>query len=466
VKSTPHKQLIDTHTHITFPQFDEDRGAVLERAWDAGLEYLIAIGSGAGLEGNGRAVRFAEENDGVFAAVGIHPHDAGKFEKGWLTEIIKLVGHEKVVAVGEIGLDYHYMHAPKEEQQKRFRELLIAARQADKPVVIHDREAHEDVWKIIEEVGVPVRNVIFHCFSGDAKFARRVSRAGYAISIPGIVTFKNATELHEVVAVTPLESMLIETDCPYLSPDPYRGKRNEPAYVVEVAKRIAEIKGVSYEDVARVTTLNAKRFFNLPGAELEPSIAYRIRNSIYLNITNRCNLACCFCPKFVDFEVKGHYLKLHNEPDVEQIFQAVGQPEQYDEVVFCGYGEPTQRIEVVCAIAERMKERGAKRVRLNTDGLANLLYGRNVLPDLEGIIDSISVSLNAADKEFYAKSCPSRFGEDAYAAVCEFIIEAKKYIPEVVASVVALPGLDVEACRKKAAELGVPLRVREYMNVG
>ena len=458
--------IIDTHTHITFPQFDGDRDAVLERAWDAGLEYLIAIGSGAGLEGNEKAVRFAEKHDRVFAAVGIHPHDAGKFEKGWLTKIVELAKHEKVVAVGEIGLDYHYMHAPKEEQQKRFRELLVAARQADKPVVIHDREAHEDVWRIIEEVGVPAHNVVFHCFSGDVKFARRASKAGYAISIPGVVTFKNAAELHEVVAATPLESMVIETDCPYLSPEPHRGKRNEPAYVAEVARRIADIKGVSFEDVARMTTLNAKRLFNLPGSELQPSIAYRIRNSVYLNITNRCNLACRFCPKFIDFEVKGHYLKLHNEPDVEQIFQAVGQPEQYDEVVFCGYGEPTKRIEVVRIIAERMKERGAKRVRLNTDGLANLVYGKNVLPDLEGLIDSVSVSLNAADAKFYAETCPSRFGEDAYPAVCEFIAEAKKYIPEVVASIVALPGLDIEACHKKAAELGVPLRVREYMNVG
>jgi len=458
--------LIDTHAHLTFPEFDADRASVLSRAWEAGLEAIVCVGAGAGLLGNIKAIEFARTDERLFAIVGIHPHDAAAMDEGWSDRIEEMAGDPKAVGIGEIGLDYHHMHSSKEAQRARFRELLSLCDRVGKPVVIHDRDAHEDVWSIIEEAGVPKAGGIFHCFSGDAIFAERVVRAGFYISIPGVVTFKNARILHEVVAAAPLERMVLETDCPYLSPEPHRGERNEPAFVSKVAERVAEIKGLSVEDVARVTSLAARRAFSLPGADLEPHIAYRIRNSLYLNITNRCNLACRFCPKHTDYEVKGYCLKLEREPGVDEIFLAMGQPENYEEVVFCGYGEPTLRLEVVKEIARRMKERGVRRVRLNTDGLANLVYGRNVLPELAGLIDAVSVSLNAPDAATYVKNCPSKHGEAAYDAVCAFIREAKKHIPEVLTSVVALPGMDVERCKERAAELGVPLRVREYMNVG
>lgn len=458
--------LIDTHTHLTFPEFDEDRQEVIARAWEAGLECLIAIGAGVGMAGNDKAIRLAESDDRIYATVGVHPHDAGQMGKDWPARLLKLSQHQKVVAIGEIGLDYYRRHSEPEVQKKCFRQLLEAAKQAGKPVIIHDRQAHNDVWRIIDEVGLPEAGCVFHCFSGDVGLAKKAVKAGYYVSIPGVVTFSNARKLHEVVAEIPVERMLLETDCPYLAPEPYRGRRNEPAYVVEVAKKVAQIKGLAVEDVARVTTLAAQRFFDLSGVALEPRIAYRIRNSLYLNITNRCTLACRFCPKFTDFEVKGYYLKLSREPDVEEIFQAVGQPESYDEVVFCGYGEPLLRLEVVRAIARGMKERGAKKIRVNTDGLANVVYSRNILPELAGLVDAMSVSLNAPDAAYYSKICPSKFKEEAYGAVCSFILEAKKHIPEVSATVVALPDLDLDACRQKAKELGVPLRVRDYMEVG
>ncbi len=458
--------FIDTHAHLTFSQFDKDRKKVMDRAWDAGLEYIITIGAGAGLDGNLDAVEFAKTNKRIFATVGIHPHDVSEMDDSWLVKLKELAREDRVVAFGEIGLDYYHKHSDPKVQRKWFKKLLKLADETDKPVVIHDRDAHDDVWKIIQEVGVPKRGGIFHCFSGDRAFAEILITKGFYISIPGVVTFKNARELQEVAATIPLERILIETDCPYLSPEPYRGKRNEPSYVVQVAEKIAKLKGLTTEDVARVTTLNAKRIFGLPGSEMETQIAYQIRNSMYLNITNNCNLACKFCPKFIDYEVKGHYLKLEHEPDVDEIFRSIGQPEKYDEIVFCGYGEPTKRLEVLKVIAKRMKERGVKSVRLNTDGLANLVYGRNVLPELKGLVDSISISLNAADSKFYSDICKSEYGEEAYKAVCDFIVEAKKYISDVIVSVVALPDLDLDACEEKAKELGVPLRVREYMNVG
>jgi TatD DNase family protein len=461
-----HPRFVDTHTHLSFPQFDEDRDEVIARAASAGVGCMIAVGAGDGIDGNDRAVALALQHEGIFATVGVHPHDAKGMCDAWYARLLALAAHEKVVAVGECGLDYHYDHSPVGVQKACFRRMLELADCAHKPLVIHDREAHEDLWREILGAGIPAHGGVFHCFSGSAMFGRQVVEAGFYLSIPGVVTFKNARELQEVVAETPLERLLIETDCPYLSPEPYRGKRNEPAFVVEVARRIAEIKGLSLIDVARVTSLNARRLFGLPGAELEPHIAYRIRDALYLNITNRCNMACRFCPKHTDFEVKGYYLKLEKEPSVDEIFMAMGPPEHYDEIVFCGYGEPTTRLEVLKIIAGRMKEKGVRRVRLNTDGLANLLYGRNVLPELEGLIDAVSVSINAPDAGKHEEICPSKFGERSFEAVLEFIREAKKFIPEVTASVVALPGLDLEACRRVADDLGVPLRVREYMNVG
>lgn len=458
--------LIDTHAHLTFPEYDKDRSAVITRAFDAGLEYIITIGSGEDMDGNRKATALAEKNPKIFAAVGVHPHDAANMEDSWLAEIEKLARHEKIVAIGEIGLDFFRCKSPHDIQIKRFRELLKIARDANLPVIIHSREANDEALKIIEEEGLPDRRGVFHCFSGTLEFAKKVCAMGFRISIPGVITFKKSEAIQEIVSEIPLEKIVIETDCPFLAPEPHRGKRNEPAYVSHVAEKIAEIKGLSTADVARITSLAAKRLFGLPGAELMPQIAYQIRNSLYLNITNKCNLACTFCPKQTDYEVKGYYLKLQHEPNIEEIFQAIGQPENYDEVVFCGFGEPTKRLEVLKLIAARMKEQGAKRVRLNTDGLANLIYGRNVAKELKGLIDAISISINAADAKSYVKICPSAYGENAYQEIINFVVECKRHIPDVVVTAVALPGFLINDVRRVADELGVELRVREYMNLG
>lgn len=458
--------LIDTHAHISFSQFDSDRAEVLARAWKLPLASIICIGSGEGIAGNESAIALASTDARIFAAVGIHPHDAGSVTPEWIERISTLLAHPRVVALGEIGLDYHYDHCSPDVQKDLFRKLVEIARDHDKPIIIHDREAHEDVWDIIEDCGGAELKVLFHCFSGDVAFARRVVDAGHMISIPGIVTFPKAIDLHAVVKELPIEHMVLESDCPYLAPEPYRGKRNEPAYLGRTAERVADLKGLNFEDVARITTINARRFFNLPDSKIYPKIAYRIRNALYLNVTNKCNLRCKFCPKFSDFEVKGHLLKLDREPTPAEVIEAVGDPMPYDEIVFCGYGESTRRLGLVKEVARRLKEKQAMRVRLNTDGLANLYHGRNIVPELIGLIDAMSISLNAPDAKSYAGLCVSKHGEAAYESLLEFIRSAKACIPEVIVSVVAVPGLDIDACQRKAAELGVPLRVREYMNVG
>jgi TatD DNase family protein len=198
-----------------------------------------------------------------------------------------------------------------------------------------------------------------------------------------------------------------------------------------VAETVARLRGLTVDDVARVTTKNAIRVFGLPAAARQTRIAYRIRDSLYLNLTNRCNNACTFCPRNLpaqdlrSYEVKGHYLRLEREPSEEEIKQAVGDPRRYEEVVFCGFGEPLLRLETVKATAGWLKEQGV-RVRVDTDGLANQTYGRDVAAELKGLVDMISVSLNAADAATYARLCPGKYGEEAFTAVLNFIRAAKR----------------------------------------
>ena len=190
-----------------------------------------------------------------------------------------------------------------------------------------------------------------------------------------------------------------------------------------------------------------------------------IRNSLYLNITNRCTNSCTFCAKFRDFTVKGHQLCLEREPTVEEVMKAIGDPSSYDEVVFCGYGEPLLRLDLVKEIAGYLKQKNIK-VRINTDGQANLVHDRNILPELAGLVDAISVSLNAPDAATYQKICQSEYGEQGYPAIKQFLVEARRHIPSVTATAVALPGMDIEACRRVAEELQVEFRERAYNEVG
>ena len=232
-----------------------------------------------------------------------------------------------------------------------------------------------------------------------------------------------------------------------------------------VAAKIAAIKGVTVEDVARTTTSNALRLFRIPVDE-EVRITYRIRDSLYLNITNRCTNACTFCPKRHDYHVKGHLLKLPDEPTAAAALAEVGDPTRFDEVVFCGFGEPLLRLDVVKEIAAELKRRGA-RVRVNTDGLGNLVHGRNILPELAGRVDALSVSLNAPDAGTYARICPNRYGAASFAALLDFLREAPRHVPTVSATAVSLPGIDLEAVRRLAESIpGVSFRLRPYDDLG
>ena len=252
--------LIDTHTHLDFSQFDADREDVIRRALEVDVKQMLTIGVDVPTSLN--AVRLAEEYESVYAAVGIHPHDAETATEEAIAEIEKILGHKKVVAVGEIGLDYYRDYSPHEVQKEEFRRLLRIAKEHKKPVIVHTREAWGDVMKILKDEWSPGMRGVMHCFSGDAARAAELIEMGFYISFTGVVTFKNSNAA-EVLADVPIERLLLETDCPYMAPVPHRGKRNEPAYVRFIAQKAAQVKNISVETAAEVTTENATALFNL-----------------------------------------------------------------------------------------------------------------------------------------------------------------------------------------------------------
>lgn len=261
--------FIDTHLHLTWPSLRDDIPEVVRNAREAGVGAMIDLGTS--LETSLLAQQHAHQYEGVYFAAGIHPNDAGEMEDGDLEKIAELVKDEKCVAVGEIGLDYYRDHATPEVQQKLFRAQLALAREVSKPVVIHDREASDDLLRVLADEGYDGHSTaggVFHCFAGDVAMVEEVVKRGFHLSFTGNVTFKKTDRL-EPLAAAPLNRLMIETDSPFMAPVPHRGKRNEPAFVPYVAATIARVKELSLEEVARATTANAIRFFNLTGFNFE-----------------------------------------------------------------------------------------------------------------------------------------------------------------------------------------------------
>lgn len=449
--------MIDSHCHLEM--FKEEIPKVLKNANDVGVSTIVTIGSD--IESINEAIKITEQYPMVYATVGIHPHDAKEINSDVIKKLFELSRHPKVVAIGEIGLDYYYKNSPKEVQREAFVLQLNLARELGLPVVIHSREAFEDTISILKEHNIS--KGVMHCFSGSVSQAKKAIDLGFFISISGVVTFKNAKIIKEVAKFVPDDYLMIETDAPYLSPEPMRGKRNEPAFLIYTAKALAELRGITFEDVDRITTLNAKRLFHI-GDLPKGEIVYKIRDTLYLNITNRCTNICKFCIRFHTDYVKGHNLRLEREPSAEELIEAIEDPKKYKEIVFCGYGEPFLRLDLIKEVAKWIKEHGGK-VRINTNGHGNIIHGRKILPELVGLIDSVSISLNAHDSETYNKICNPVL-PNAYEEVIEFIKDAKKYIPQVQITVVNLKEVDIKKCEDIANSLGVKLKIRYLNEVG
>ncbi len=257
--------LIDSHVHLDDTRYDPDRADMFTRAHEAGVEAFITIG--CDLISSRAAVELADRHPNVYATVGVHPHEVKHIEDSWYQELRDLAQHPKVVGYGEIGLDFHYDHSPRDTQRQCFREQIQLAKELELPIVIHTREAQDDTITILREEHAAEVGGVFHCFSGDTWLAKDALDLGFYISFSGIITFKSATMLREIAQTVPDNRILIETDAPYLTPVPFRGKRNESAYVKTVAEKIAEIKEgatpSAYERIANMTTANAKTLFNL-----------------------------------------------------------------------------------------------------------------------------------------------------------------------------------------------------------
>ncbi|MEK7698733.1 MAG: YchF/TatD family DNA exonuclease [Nitrospirota bacterium] len=453
--------LIDSHCHLDMDAFDNDRREVIKRAQDACVKHIINIGSDR--KGNIKSLKICHDYPEIYTSVGIHPHDAKTLNEELYAEIKEWLKQPKVVAIGEIGLDYHYMHSPRETQIDAFKKQIAIAKNSGLPIIVHSREAKNDTLQLLEKEATKISGVL-HCFSGDMDMAKKAMELGFYISIAGPVTFSNAKNLREVAKFIPDEYLLIETDAPYLSPVPMRGKRNEPSFVKYTAQAIADLRGVGISDIARITTFNAMKLFKIGQIPDKGEIAYKIRDSLYLNITNRCTNRCGFCIRFETDYVKGHNLRLEKEPSAGEVIKSIGNPNLYKEIVFCGLGEPLLRLDVVKEVSAWVKQKGGK-IRINTNGHGNLIHGRNILPELQGIVDSLSISLDAEDEKKYEDICKPVY-KNAFHSVISFIKEAKRYIPEVKVTVVKLPEIDIEKCRAIAEELGVELRVREFKVVG
>lgn len=268
--------LIDSHAHIDFPQFADDREAMLERARAAGVNTLLAIGTGPGPEKLDAALPYAEAHDWIYTSVGIHPHEAKEVTPEHLETLAKLAQHPKVIAWGEIGLDYFYDHSPRDIQDRVFRQQLELAHAAKLPIIIHCRDAWNDCLKVIEEVWKPTGlGGILHCFTSTLEDAQRGLEMGFMVSFAGNSTYPKTQNLRDVAKALPLPNILIETDSPYLAPQPYRGKRNEPAYVAEVAKVLASVRDLETEEFAAMTAENFRRFFQLPRPSTSPAVVSR-----------------------------------------------------------------------------------------------------------------------------------------------------------------------------------------------
>ena len=254
-------ELIDSHAHLDFDKFNKDRDEVIERAKNNGIVNVINVGSD--LASSHRSLQLSQKYEMIYAVVGVHPHEAKHLDKDALKVLKDLSKADKVIGIGEIGLDFHYDNSPRDIQREAFRKQLRLAKEVNLPVVVHSREADEDTIKILKEEKMNNHNIILHSYTGGKELAEKALEMGFYFGAGGIVTFNSASELKKIIQKIPLTRILVETDSPYLAPEPHRGKRNEPLYVKEVAKFVATLKNTNLESVAEITKENTERFFNI-----------------------------------------------------------------------------------------------------------------------------------------------------------------------------------------------------------
>jgi TatD DNase family protein len=454
--------LIDSHAHLDLEQFSGDLPVVIERARRAGIGEILNVGyDAATIDGT---LGLADEHAIVWAALGIHPHNASEYDDAFEEKLKQLLLRRKVLAVGEIGLDYYRDLSPREVQREAFRRQIGLALRFGKPIVVHCRDAFNDVIAILASEGASEAGGIFHAFSGGMAEAEAVLGLGFLVGIGGPLTYRNS-RLPEVAARLPSSSFVLETDCPYLPPEPHRGERNEPAYVRLVAEKLAAIRGVDVADIERAAEVNYRRLLH-GERDFPAAVAYGLRRGIYINVTSYCTNDCLFCARLrTDNFLYGYNLDLITDPTVEEMVAAaesVLAGGGFDEIVFCGYGEPTSRLRDLLAAAKALRSRGLP-LRLNTNGHGNMINRRDIVPELAGVFDRVSVSLNAPDAATYIRLCRPDAGEKAFDGVLDFIGRAGSSTMECVVTALDYPGVDLEATRRLAESIpGARFRARTY----
>ncbi|MBT8382340.1 MAG: YchF/TatD family DNA exonuclease [Ignavibacteria bacterium] len=451
--------FIDTHAHLFYPNFEEDLDQVIQNAVEAKVDYILVPATD--LKTAEKVIELTKKYEMIYGAVGVHPHDTKDWDSSFNQKIEKLAKHDKIVAIGEIGLDYYYDFSPKEKQIEAFKSQIDIALKLDLPLIIHNRESDEDMMNIIRDYCGAGLKAQFHCYNGSLDDAIELLSMNFMISFTGNITFKKADDLRRIVRHVPPDQILLETDSPFMTPVPFRGKRNEPAYVNYIAEQIAAVKDLRVEDVARITSFNAFRIFGI-GSKPDTVFTYKLGDALYINVTNRCNAHCVFCKRKDDPNLRGYHLGMEttDEPNAEVYINEIGDPTMYKEIVFCGYGEPTIRWDVVKTVAKYIKENGGK-TRLNTNGHGNAINKRDITPELNSLIDVVSISLNTFNPKQYSKLMGlnvSYFNE-----MIKFAKSAKQFVEKVVMSIVSVDEVDIERSRKIAEEnIGAEFRVREY----
>ena len=295
------------------------------------------INPGDTIESSRAAIELAKSYPHIYAAVGIHPHNVESMLDSHIEELEQMASYEKVVAIGEIGLDYYYDNSPRDVQKRRFVDQIELASRVGLPIIVHNRDAHADTLDIIVENIDKIPGGVMHCFSGSVEMMREFLELGFYISLGGPVTFKNAKRPIEVAREVPLDRLLIETDSPYLTPHPFRGRRNDPGYVPLVAQKIAEIRGIPVEEVAMVTFQNTLNLFNIKyerdGSSMD-TFVYVLGDALYINLTNRCTNRCDFCIRNENAGVGGYNLWLEREPTAQEVIDLIGDASRYSEVIF------------------------------------------------------------------------------------------------------------------------------------
>lgn len=451
--------FVDTHAHLFYENFKDDLDDVIKRAKENGVDYILVPATD--ITTAEETLKLCDNYDFIYAAVGIHPHDTKDWDDSLLSKIEQLAKHPKVVAIGEIGLDYYYDFSPKTQQIKALRSQIELALKLELPVIIHNRDSDEDMMEIISSYCSTGLKAQFHCFNASLNDAIEYMKMNHFISFTGNITFKKSDELRNILKHIDLNHLLLETDSPFMTPVPHRGKRNEPSFVKLVAEKIAEVHNTSLEDIARITSLNAFRMFGI-GSKPKVSFTYKLGNSLYINVTNRCNADCVFCRRKEDPFLRGYNLgmKKSEEPGADAYIKEIGDPKQYDEIVFCGYGEPTIRWDLVKEIARYVKELGGK-TRLNTNGHGNFINRRDITPEMKGLIDVVSISFNTFNPGQYAEIM--RVDELHFYEMLDFAKKSKQFVEKVVMTVVDFDEIEIEKAKKVVEEeIGAEFRVRHY----